>query len=641
MNAAKTYGGRYAVIEHVGSGGMADVYRARDELLGREVAVKVLSERFSRDRAFVERFRREAQAAANLSHPNIVSLFDYGADDDTYFIVMEFIEGRSLAEVISEDGALLPERAAEIASDVAKALERAHTGGLVHRDIKPGNVMITSTGQTKVTDFGIVRALGGEADQTMTQTGMVIGTAAYLSPEQAQGNPVDARSDVYSLGIVLFEMLTGQTPFSGETPLSIAYKHVREEPPPPSQINPDAPAPLDAITLKALAKNADNRYSSAGEMSQDLQRYLSGQSIHATPLMSQTTRVQTAAGSSTSVMREVEYEDTYEPEPRRGAWYVVVALLILALFGLGAWFLATQVLDQGRPVEMPDVVGMKEDEAVDELEKLGLEVAVETEENRAREGKVVDQDPDPEATLNEGDEVTIVVSEGPPPVEVPDVVGLPVAEAQAEIKEARLKVRVQREVSEDVPEGEVIEQNPGAGDEAEVGSTVVLTVSSGPETIAVPDVIGMPEADAVETIQDAGLRVSISREPNDDYEEGLVAGQDPDAGTEVEEDSTVVILVSEGPEERPMPDVRGEDADAAEATLESDYELQVTQEESGPDVCGAVPPGTVCEQDPAPGTPVSPGDSVILYVQSGAASSPSDGGFLFSALFSGLLSWFA
>ena len=641
MNAAKTYGGRYAVIEHVGSGGMADVYRARDELLGREVAVKVLSERFSRDRSFVERFRREAQAAANLSHPNIVSLFDYGADGDTYFIVMEFIDGRSLSEVISQDGPLLPERAAEIASDVAKALERAHTGGLVHRDIKPGNVMITSTGQTKVTDFGIVRALGGEADQTMTQTGMVIGTAAYLSPEQAQGNQVDARSDVYSLGIVLFEMLTGQAPFSGETPLSIAYKHVREEAPPPSRVNPDVPAPLDAITLKALAKNADNRYSSAGEMSQDLQRFLGGQTIHASPLMSETTRVQPAAGSQTSVMREVEYVDDEEPAPRRGAWYVVVALLILALFGLGAWFLATQAFDQGQPVEMPDVIGMKEEEAVAELEELGLEVTVDTKQNRAREGKVIDQDPAAEEMLEEGDEVTIVVSEGPPPVEVPDVVGLQVEVAQTEIREARLKTRVRQEVSEDVPEGEVIEQDPTAGEEVERGTTVVLTVSSGPETVVVPEVIGMTEEEAIEVIQDAGLRVSISREPSNDYEEGIVAAQDPDAGAEVEEGETVAILVSQGPEEEPMPDVRGEDGDSAEAMLESDYGLRVTQREAGADVCGAVPPGTVCEQDPAPGTPVSPGDSAILYVQAGAASSPTDGAFWFAALFSGLFGWFA
>jgi beta-lactam-binding protein with PASTA domain len=611
---------------------MADVYRARDELLGREVAVKVLSERFSRDRSFVERFRREAQAAANLSHPNIVSLYDYGSDDDTYFIVMEFIDGRSLAEIITADGGLQPERAAEIASDVAKALEAAHKGGLVHRDIKPGNIMITNSGQTKVTDFGIVRALGGDSEQTMTQTGMVIGTAAYLSPEQAQGSPVDARSDVYSLGCVLYEMLTGRAPFAGETPLSIAYKHVREEAEPPSRENSDVSPGLDAITLKALAKNPDNRYSSAGEMSQDLQRFLSGQNVQATPLMDQSTRVQTAVSSGTRTMQQVEYED--EPPPRRAGFYVLVALLILGLFALAAWFLATQVLDQGRPVTVPDVVGMQEEEARRVLERENLEVEVETEENRAREGKVIDQDPKEGVEAREGDSVTIVVSEGPPPVEVPDVVGLTVEEAEADLADARLRSEIQRETSEDVPEGEVMEQDPAAGEEAEVRSVVVLTVSSGPEAVVVPDVIGQPEEDAVATVQDAGLRVAITREPSDEFEEGLVAATDPAPGAEVDAGSTVTILVSEGPEEREMPDMTGQDGNQAEETLEADYGLEVTQQEASPAQCGAAPPGTVCDQDPAPGTPVSPGDSATLFVQGGGADLPGDGGAL---TFAGLL----
>ncbi|MDQ4024935.1 MAG: Stk1 family PASTA domain-containing Ser/Thr kinase, partial [Actinomycetota bacterium] len=332
----RTYGGRYAVLEPIGSGGMAEVYRARDELLGRDVAVKVLSDRLSRDKSFVERFRREAQSAANLNHPNVVSLYDYGADDGAYYIVMEYIEGKSLGDMVAESGALLPERAAEIAADVAAALERAHSSGLVHRDIKPTNIMVTRSGQTKVTDFGIARALGQSSEQTqMTQTGMVIGTAAYLSPEQAQGNPVDARSDVYSLGCVLYEMLTGRPPFAGDTPLAIAYKHVREDAAAPSTVNPDVPQALDAITLKALAKNPENRYSSAHEMREDLQRFLGGQQVHATPLMATQTVVAPPVSSGTQVLRRTETEYEPVPEPRRGVWYVLAALLILALFGLG------------------------------------------------------------------------------------------------------------------------------------------------------------------------------------------------------------------------------------------------------------------------------------------------------------------
>ncbi|MGH2694455.1 MAG: Stk1 family PASTA domain-containing Ser/Thr kinase, partial [Actinomycetota bacterium] len=328
----QTYGDRYAVIERVGSGGMAEVYRARDELLGREVAVKVLSERFASDRSFVERFRREAQSAASLSHPNIVSLYDYGADNGTYFIVMEYIDGRPLSDVIEEEGPLLPERAAEIAADVAKALARAHDAGLVHRDVKPSNIMITTSGQTKVTDFGIARALT-RGDQTVTQTGMVMGTAAYLSPEQAQGNPVDARSDIYSLGCVLSQMLTGSPPFTGDTPLSIAYKHVRENPTPPSAVNSDVPRDLDAIVFKAMAKNPDNRYQSSSELAGDLDRFLAGQTVHATPILSDETAVAPTV-SETRVLEGTAAYPEYEERRRGPGWYVALALVILALLGL-------------------------------------------------------------------------------------------------------------------------------------------------------------------------------------------------------------------------------------------------------------------------------------------------------------------
>ncbi len=627
----QTYGGRYAVIEPVGSGGMADVYRARDELLGREVAVKVLSERFATDRAFVERFKREAQSAANLSHPNIVSLYDYGAEGSTYFIVMEFIDGRSLSDLIAEEGPLLPERAAEIASDVTKALERAHTAGLVHRDIKPSNIMLTSSGQTKVTDFGIVRALGGDAEHTMTQTGMVIGTAAYLSPEQAQGNPVDARSDVYSLGCVLYEMLTGRAPFTGDTPLAIAYKHVREDPDPPSTANPDVPSALDAITLKALAKNADNRFLSAHEMNEDLQRFLSGQRVQATPVLAGSTAVAPAVSGRTSVMEEVPYP---EEEPRRAGWYVFVALLILGLFALLAWFLATNVFDQGAPVEVPNVVGMSEERAITELESLGLAADVEEEQSRRPEGEVIEQDPEAEETAREGDVVTLTVSAGPRQVEVPAVVGMTLEEARTELEEARLRVgQVEQQPSDEIPEGEVIDQSPDEGAEVDAGSRVALVVSSGPVTVTVPEVVGLTEEEAVDIIQDAGLRVSIRRGPNDEYEEGIVASQEPPPGSEAQSGDTVVIFVSEGPEERPMPNVTGEDADQAEEFLESSYGLNVSQQDASPSDCGAEPPGTVCAQDPAPGTAVSPGDPATLYVQPGGAGLPWSGELAFVGFF--------
>ena len=609
----KVFGGRYAVIERVGTGGMAEVYRARDDLLGREVAIKVLHDRYSRDRSFVERFRREAQAAANLSHPNIVALYDYGADDDTYFIVMEFIEGRSLAEIISAEGALLPERAADIASDVAKALERAHSNGLVHRDVKPGNIMITTSGQTKVTDFGIARALSGDGEQTMTQTGMVIGTAAYLSPEQAQGNTIDGRSDVYSLGVVLYEMLTGEPPFSGDTPLSIAYKHVRENPEPPSRVNPDVPDGLDAITMKALAKNPDNRYSSATEMQEDLQRFCNGQRVLATPLLADETAIAGAA-TGTQVLRTTEYED-YEDEPqnKRAALYVIVTLLILGIFGLLAWLLAGNLLGGGEPVEVPDVVGEQVEDAETILADVGLETEVVDKNSKRPEGEVLKQDPKAGEDAVTGDVVTLTVSAGVRQVIVPDVTGQTLEEATATLKEAKLKVG--DVTTRDDPEAEpseVLEQFPSSGEEVPVGREIDLVVAA---ASTVPDVTGETEADATALLEDAGYEVSVATEPSDTVEEGHVIAQDPDAGAEYEQGQTVTILVSEGPEAQEMPDVTGQDADEAQAQLEEDYGLEVSQAEGA---C-AEPPGTVCDQDPSPGTPVEPGDSATLYVQPGDA----------------------
>jgi len=598
------YGNRYRVIGLLGTGGMARVYRARDELLGREVALKVLSERLSSDRSFVERFRREAQNAAGLNHPNIVALYDYGDEDNRYFIVMELIEGRSLSEVLDEDGALMPERAAEIARDTANGLGRAHEAGIVHRDIKPHNIMITNSGQTKVTDFGIARALGGDAEATMTQTGMVIGTAAYLSPEQAQGNPVDARSDVYSLGCVLHEALTGDTPFSGDTPLSIAYKHVRETPERTSAVNSDVPEALDAIVMKAMSKNPDNRYANANEMAEDLDRFLAGQRVNATPFL---------AATGTQVMSETQvYDDFPEEEPSKTGKYILITLLVLGLLALGV-FVLMSLLGGGGEVEVPDVVGLSEDRATQELEDAGLEVTSKDRSNAdVDEGDVFRQTPEAGATAEEGDTVTIFVSSGPGEVSVPNLLTLTEDQAEDALEEVGLELGKVRNRSSDSPEGTIIQQNPESGELLNEGEPVNIVVSTGVAIVAVPDVVGLPEGEAVSAIEGEGLTANVVREPSDEVEEGVVIAQEPGAGTELEEGDTVQIVVSEGPEFE-LPDVRGDDADEAEAFLEDELGLDVTQEGT-PEPCPQ-PPGTVCDQDPEPGATVRPGDSVTLFVQ--------------------------
>lgn len=618
----QTYGERYAVLEKIGSGGMAEVYRAKDQLLGRQVALKVLSRRLSSDHSFVERFRREAQAAANLNHPNIVSLYDYGAEEGNYYIVMELIQGKSLEATIVQAGRILPERAAEIAADVARALERAHLAGLVHRDVKPANVMITDSGDVKVTDFGIVRALAGNGEQTMTQTGMVIGTAAYLSPEQAQGHPVDGRSDVYSLGVVLYEMLTGEAPFSGDTPLSVAYKHVRENPEPPSTLNPDVPDGLDAIVMKALAKNPENRYSSALEMREDLERFLSGHSVAATPIMPDETMV--APASTRRGTQVISVADDYydEPEHPSRAWIpVLIVLLVLAAAALIAFLFASDLL--APPVHAPKVTGETQKQAIADLKRAGLGYNVDQQPNQAPVHQVFKQDPKAGASLSKGDDVTIFVSTGPKQVSVPDLSGLLVAQAKSKLKSANLKLgSVRHAPSDSVDQGHVISQEFPSGDQVEAGSTIDITVSSGLASVTVPNVVGESQAQAQSAIEAVGLQASFTSEPSDTVTKGDVISQDPAGGSPATKGDTVTAVVSSGPQAETMPDVRGENADTAESQLRNDFGLSVVRQDG---TC-TQPPGTVCAQDPKAGAKVHKGDTATLFVMPGGGASPSSTG---------------
>jgi serine/threonine-protein kinase len=544
---------RYEIEGVLGQGGMAKVFRGQDRVLDRTVAVKVLSPQFAGDDQFVARFRREAQAAAGLNHGNIVSVFDTGSQGDIHYIVMEYVQGKTLRDIIRNEGPLMPERAAEIAHAVARALAVAHQAGLVHRDIKPGNIMLTPTGEVKVMDFGIARSATGD---TLTQTAAVLGTASYLSPEQAQGEQVDARSDIYSLGCVLYEMLTGNPPFTGDSPVAIAYKHVRDDPVPPSRVNGDIPGDLEAVVMKSMAKNPANRYQTAAEMEQDLERALQGLPTMATPVLGDTTEhLSGTRPEGTAVMTQVPPE---EERRKRRLWPVIlISLLVLGLIALAAFFLVRALLAPSvTTVKVPDVVGLKEDEATRLLERRGLEVKVEEQANPdVPKGEVFDQDPNAGQTADQGSEVAIRVSKGPPKVEVPSVVNQSVESARAELQSFGFTLTVSSEQdSESVPAGNVISQSPGAGEKAPQGSSVSVVVSSGPAMVTVPDVVCDPVAQARQEIMQAGLRPQEGgSEFSDDCPKGTVASQSPGANAQVEQGSTVTYIRSKGPQPTPNP----------------------------------------------------------------------------------------
>src|SRR5438067_10496903 len=405
VEESRVYGSRYELHRRIARGGMADVYLARDSLLDRPVALKVLFPEFATDRSFVERFRREAQAAANLSHPNIVSVYDWGEEGGTYFIVMEYVEGRSLAQILRDEGALLPDRAADVTIDIASALGFAHRHGVIHRDVKPGNVLISPIGQVKVTDFGIARAV--TTQENLTQTGTVMGTATYSSPERARGEPVDPRSDPYSLGIVLYELLTGSPPFTGDNPVSVAYKHVQEQPARVTQRNPQVPAALEAITMKAIAKNPANRYASADDFAADLRRFRDGRSVTAETLMPEQdlTRVAApAAGGATRVVSSVEgtqaapaMSPEASPPPRRPSPALPIVVALLAILLIRGLFLIANSLSKktsSGQLTVPTVVDKQRDVATRELTAAGFRVSVaQVVDSTKDQGVVLSQDP--------------------------------------------------------------------------------------------------------------------------------------------------------------------------------------------------------------------------------------------------------
>ncbi len=567
MTQPRLLGGRYELEGVVGRGGMAEVYRARDIRLDRIVAIKTLRADLARDQIFQARFRREAQSAASLNHPSIVAVYDTGEDMATGvpvpYIVMEYVDGRTVRDLLQEGHRLLPERTLEIIDGVLRALDYSHQAGIVHRDIKPGNVMVTRNGDVKVMDFGIARAMS-DAQATMTQTAQVIGTAQYLSPEQARGERVDSRSDLYSTGCLLYELLTGRPPFTGDSPVAIAYQHVRENPVPPSRVDPDVPPWADAIVLKAMAKSPADRYQTAADMRADLQRAASGMPVAAAPptrldMYPQTQRMGGPMTSGpTSQIPPVEDYDYAGRDYGRGGpgggtsrrwipWVLGLVLVVGVVAGVAYYLLAG----------------------------------------------------------------------GGKTYAVPLVNNEPVATAQGQIRAANLRSTVIDQASATVAKGLVIRSNPPEGNNVAANTLVTLYVSSGAAKVPVPNVEGKQENQAETTLQNAGFTVAVQQDTSSTQPAGTVVNQNPSPNTLVAPNSKITIIVSGAAN---VPSVVGLSAGSAQASLQSAGFKVNVQTVAGP---AGTPPGDVWQQNPTAHTTVAPGTTVTILVQPQASPTPT------------------
>ena len=649
--------GRYEVRSLIGRGGMAEVHLGFDTRLSRVVAIKMLRRDLALDSIFQARFRREAQSAASLNHPNIVAVYDTGEEivsDATNrslaipYIVMEYVEGHTVKELISDGTAVPINEAIEIVSGVLSALQYSHANHLVHRDIKPGNIMLTPEGKVKVMDFGIARALT-DSQATMTQTNAVVGTAQYLSPEQARGETVDERSDLYSTGVVLFELLTGRPPFKGDSAVAVAYQHVEQIPPTPSSILSDIPDSLDRVVLKALAKNRDDRYRSAAEMLSDLQRVARGMDVGAPPADSWATEVLPSAGlvgaraaapaatstvsapaggvSSTSTSLPAVSSDgdaaskAAAARKRRTAIIMTLVVIALLLIGGSVWALSRSAATP-EAVSVPNVVGLSQADAKSQIEAAGLEWELNPEKvasDTVEKDAVASTDPAGGAQAEKGSTVRVTISSGPDSVTLPDnLVGMSPDEARQAVEALGLKweVNSSKVASDTVAEGKVAQTNPSPGSKVKAGQTITAYLSSGSDQVEVPDLVGMSQDQARSALKAVGLELGNVTTVDSDKDKDRIVSQDPETGSKVKKGTTIAVSISTGKAAQvEIPTVVGISREDAEAQLKA-LGLTVTVEE----VSGSQPSGQVTAVEPGEGSKVDKNSTVKLKVSKGSAS---------------------
>ena len=649
MNELVVINARYELGRRIGRGGMAEVFVARDRLLDRPVAVKILFAEYAKDPLFVERFRREAMSAASLNHPNIVGVYDWGQVDTTYYIAMEYVQGRTLADILQKHERLSVLQACDIALDIAAALSSAHTAGVAHRDIKPANVIVSATGHVKVADFGIARAIGAAVEQGLTQTGAVMGTATYFSPEQAQGAQPDPRSDLYSLGVIMYEMLAGEPPFTGENAIAIAYKQVHDAPVPLRTKNPEVSPAFSAIVMKCLAKDRERRYPTALALADDLRRFVDGKEVLAL-LDERAASVDAGATTQLPVVDTDATDETYDTQPttvlpstggrglgapsstRRGGDYPpydevvprrtavwlfgsvvsVIALIAVAIFG----FRALTDESAGANIAVPNVIGLNIEEAKSLLLDLGL---TPIEDPKVRENAsndiVYEQSPTADTMARQGENVILVYNPGFVPVVVPNLIGLSVQEATDVLKQSGLRLVVDKFVaSVDIPANQILLQTPTAGLGARPNSVVTVDVSGGTNTVRVPDVIGDEQVAATKLLTALPLNfvVTVVAEASDVIEVGRVVRSEPLGDTAVAPGSPITLYVSSGKSLITVPNVIGQDGTTS-ATQLTALGLQVTLTEQ------VLPPGDalngkVVAQSVVAGTAATPGSEIALTI---------------------------